>query len=797
MNIKHILIFALLPLSLTVNAYNAVVPSLLHYIDNEMTSSGTILVPELSESGQYTVNWSLALSQEYYVLEERELYSNTSQWQTVYQGQNNQFSANKSLNSQFEYRVKTCNSNYCSNTILSNAITVDIPLTSPINLQASTTDNTHTVSWDAVAQANSYKIEFNFNNAGWQSLATTSETNYSHYIANTGSVIYRVKACETGETDCSSWSASTHALISEFNFQPVSSVNASISSGRHYINWSTVENANRYYIWLSVNGNGWDRVIYTSNTSFDHSPYISGAYTYRIQACARISTLEECAVWSDASNTIVNGTDQSVPQNVVASKSGHQHNINWNQVGDPLLHTVDYNLEISFNNSNFVYATKTPSTNFSHTPILAGEYKYRVQACYHYEGDELCDSWSAPSNTIESTVQTGTPQNLKASIEQNKHTLSWQLVGDPLYQTVEYKVEYSYNYGDFAYLANVLTNSFEHVPQVMGRYRYRVQACFIYNGSESCSTWSNISNGVGELLAPEPPQNLIASVRSDGANVIIWDKVADANHYRMELNLNGTGWQPMQYTNGTQFDHEPPAGRYQYRVNACSGSPQDEACSDWSAVSNTIGELAAPEPPQNLVASIRSSDKYHIITWEEVADANHYRFELNVNGTGWQPMQYNTLNSFSHKPPAGRYQYRVNACSGSPQDEACSDWSAVSNTIGELAAPEPPQNLIASIRSSDKYHIITWDEVADANHYRFELNVNGTGWQPMQYNTLNSFSHKPPAGRYQYRVNACSGSPQDEACSEWSAVSNAIGDVANKIQAIQIQLLGKPVKGAQ
>ena len=578
-------------------ANGVAVPGLVDYItrDVPLSSLGSIDLAEQSVSGQYSVSWQISGANANYMLEEHLKGDDIDNWQPIYTGPMTSFMVEKTDNGQFKYRVKGCQDELCSYYLASHYINVDIPLATPENVNGVSSGGSHTIAWDPVARAESYRVEINFDGSGWQQLTTTTLTSVQYSPQISGSAMYRIQACDASGNDCSLWSQSTQALATTVDLVSVSDVSAVTSAGTHNISWQQVDNVSRYNIWININNTGWSYAIYTQDNHFSHVPLISGSYQYRIEACFSEGGSQDCATWSEVSNAVVNGTDASTPQNIIATNDQGVHTVSWTRVGDPLLHDVDYNLALSFNDSAWMPVTTLSATSFSHAPAISGNYRYRIQACYHFEGRELCDAWSLSSNTLVSTVATGTPQNLQASKNQDQHILVWDEVGDNSSHQFIYSLELSFNGSAFVYAAKTPSTNFAHTPGIAGSYRYRVKACFMLGESEHCGGWSDISASLVSTVKTGTPQNLMVN-KSGEQHQLTWEQVGDpALHqveYKLEVSLDEESWSAIGKTAALAFYNTPVVlGSYRYRVQACFLSDGLELCGNWSAASDSFAEL--------------------------------------------------------------------------------------------------------------------------------------------------------------------------------------------------------------
>ncbi|MCX2769621.1 fibronectin type III domain-containing protein [Pseudoalteromonas sp. B530] len=194
---------------------------------------------------------------------------------------------------QYQYRVKSCNSETCSDWSYSNKVTaVGLPA-APLYVSANVQgQNNLNISWSEVSNAESYIREVKIGDGNWVNPKVYEGTSVSFSSLSKNRYQYRVKACNL--VGCSAWTVSNSVSISLEPVAPLK-VLANVKNGNSvHISWSSVTGADYYVREAKVGSRPWLHPIeYTGNAIafYNVGP---NQYQYRVQACNKTG----CSPWT-------------------------------------------------------------------------------------------------------------------------------------------------------------------------------------------------------------------------------------------------------------------------------------------------------------------------------------------------------------------------------------------------------------------------------------------------------------------------------------------------------------------
>ncbi len=263
----------------------------------------------------------------------------------------------------------------------------------PGNVTKASTENSVTVSWNAVNGATGYEVLFNGTSYG---VTGTSKT-FTGLSANT-SYTYQVRAKTAKGMGAYSPSQTVKTT-------PKAPSNASVTTNENSVtvSWSAVTGAVSYDVLF--NGKVYN-VKGTSKTFTGLSP--NAGYTYQV----RVNNGDGSSTYT-ASKTVK--TAPSVPASPSASATRNSVTISWSSVSGAA------NYDVLFNGTTY-RVTGTSKTIYS---LTAGKsYTYAVRA----NGADGSSSYSASKTIATLPNPPAMPTNVRASSTTNSATVSWNTV---------------------------------------------------------------------------------------------------------------------------------------------------------------------------------------------------------------------------------------------------------------------------------------------------------------------------------------------------------------------------------
>ncbi len=637
------------------------------------------------------------------------------------------------------------------------------------------------LSWNAVANADSYNIYWHDNGAtisDWTLLQTVTTTSASHTgLSRNITYSYRITATTNSLEGAPSAQVNATTL-------PASPQNpAAAANGLQVdLSWDAVTQADSYNIYWHDNGatiSDWTLLQTVATNSFSHTGLSSyTTYSYRISATSNSLEGDPSA---EVSATTAPPTS---PQNPLAIANGLQVNLSWNAVAN----ADSYNIYWHDNGatiSDWTLLQTVTTTSASHTGLSSNvTYSYRITATTNsLEGD--------PSAEVNATTLPPTPQNPAAAANGLQVNLSWDVVA----QADSYNIYWHDNgatISDWTLLQTVATNSFSHTSLTSyTTYSYRISAT---TNSQEGSPSTEVSATTAPPAAPQNPAAITNGLQVD----ISWNAVTNADSYNIYWHDNGAtigDWTLLQTVNTNSFSHTSLSNNvtYSYRITAIISAQEGDLSAEVSATT-------APSAPQNPIASVNGMQID--LSWDAVASTDSYSIYWHDNGatvSDWTLLQSVTTTSFSHTNLSGgiSYSYRISATANSQE-------SNPSVTVSATTPPAAPQNLASIVAANGSQVDLSWDVVTNAGSYNIYWHDNGatiSDWTLLQTVNTNSFSHTGLGNgiTYSYRVSAIisqegemsapasattpPSSPQNPAATAigsqvdltWDAVSNADG----------------------
>ncbi|MDW2981379.1 MAG: hypothetical protein WBG81_09410 [Rhodanobacter sp.] len=162
-------------------------------------------MPATNNTGSYTVNWGGVSGATSYTLQEQV---NGGAWATVQASGAMSWNASGKGSGTYGYQVQACNVGGCGPWSSTGSITVTVIPATPGTPSTSVSGPSYkpvvSVSWGAVSGATSYQLEETHPQDGVDIVYNGSATSWSQLIFATGTVQFRVKACNSA--GCSAFS---------------------------------------------------------------------------------------------------------------------------------------------------------------------------------------------------------------------------------------------------------------------------------------------------------------------------------------------------------------------------------------------------------------------------------------------------------------------------------------------------------------------------------------------------------------------------------------------------------------
>jgi YD repeat-containing protein len=345
----------------------------------------TPISPFNSFTGSYAVSWSAIDGAVSYTLQQQIDGGN---WTSIQTGSATSWTANGEGNGTYAYRVQACGTSSCgpwSNTA-STGVLLPPPVPASISTPVSSFNGSFSVSWSGVTipAAVQYVLQEQIDNGGWNTVQTSSATNWSISGKGNGTYHYRVQACDAA--GCSGWSgtASIGVLLPPADAPNLSGPTSSFN-GSYSVSWTGVSAATNYVLQEQINGGSWTTVQNSNANSWSTSGRGNATYRYQVQACNAAG----CGPWS---NVVTVGVllPPATPTGLSVSASGPSYKptvtVKWNAAST----ATTYNVEESDNTDGVTTFYSGANTTASSVMFVEGTAQFRVNAC----NAAGCSPWS-------------------------------------------------------------------------------------------------------------------------------------------------------------------------------------------------------------------------------------------------------------------------------------------------------------------------------------------------------------------------------------------------------------------
>ncbi|OCQ18322.1 hypothetical protein A7985_24240 [Pseudoalteromonas luteoviolacea] len=474
-------------------------------------------------------------------------------------------------------------------------------------------------------------------------------------------------------------------------------------------------------------------------------------------------------------------------------------------------------------------------------------YYYRVRAC---QTKSLCTHF-VYSRSILVNALSEAPKNIAATQQGSQVQVSWSPTSINSLQNInlkpisrflsaltgkstgiEYEVYESTNSSDFVYLSKTNEQQIQLAKPNDATTRYKVRACS--PESSQCSKYSNESNGVGGILAPQNVSALL-TLNPDSTPIyptssikVTWSKApsdADKVWYSVERSVNSGTWQVIEQIDGLEYiDLAPAQGQVAYRVRSCDPTKCYEVSKSTLPIDvprNTkcdqaLGRLEVYQSSSGLYMK-RESTQFHskvipgvlMIPYASypIVKQQYWKITRVDNAEGYQVNsvtdgEFAAANKVKLESPL---QCSVNSTTNEVRiaiqadtNSAITSWSAAITTVDPYADNYfSISNAIALMLDGNT---LRWPSVDNAANYILQgANCTSCSRAPdVNWQTISTFSkaihyYQVTSGEYKsFRVKACF---EKGHCTPWSNIVTI--KPKKQIIFIHTDLLGNPVVESQ
>ena len=702
-----------------------------------------LTVPSSSSIGSYTVSWNSVSGAEHYTLEQSGDAGGT--WSPS--GTSKSFS--KSSDGTFSYRVRACsvyNSvTSCGDWTSKETVNVSLPsLSGP----SSNSTGAFTLSYNTTPGPEA-KLKI-YKNGSYQGDYTISASSGTKSITGQGNGTYRYEhwygreCLQYNGTYCTEpgwWKKKgEHTVTVSIPAPGAISLGSTNTSGSYTVSWGAAsESPSSYILQERKDGGSWSTVHSASGTSKSLSGRKAGVYDYRVQAC-----YSGCGSYTSSKTVTVARTPSTIA--VPASSTNGSVAISWTALGG----ADSYKLQEQKDGGSWSDIYNNSGTSFTPTSRGTGTYRYRVAEVegtlvsgYRYSGDVIVSR--AP----------GVPANFSvpASDANGIYSVSWDAVNGAESYRLEETGSSTGNWSPTG-----ISKSFTKTKN--GSYSYRVRACSVYSGVESCGSWTS-----KKTLQLSLAELFVQSVSKTGVVTLAFNTDWSGAE-RCELKRGSSVVATTLFDAGQTFTETlSTSGTYSYTYT-CERCLQGDfpSCYEPDPVGFASASATVVIAPGAVSLGINSSKSYDgsvTLTSNSSGPIDTVRWQKRSKGGTWPAdTSYSVANSSEFTVSGladGDWEFRTKNCNSSGCSSA---WSSLV-AVDVWNQPLPSSPALQPIQDSDSGTVqLFWADLSAQDVYKYEVYKDG---QRLKTVETNSQSPQPVTGTevtlvdgvYDFHLVAC------------------------------------------
>lgn len=579
---------------------------------------------------------------------------------------------------------------------------------------ANVSSNSASVSWNAVAGAVSYNLQYKLASASvWTEVNTASTSMVLNSLASNTIYNWRVQAvCSFGSSSLSSFLTFTTLSATTCN-APTGLQSSGVTSNSVNLSWSAVNGATSYVVeYKLASGSIWSQQNSATNNISLSGLSANSVYNWRVSTvCGQNSSVQSPTFNFTTLQTQTCNAPTGLNASNISSTSAQ---LSWSAVNGATGYIVEYKLS----SASIWSQENTSSNNVTISPLASNSaYDWRVQS--------ICSSGPGAISTTQGFTtlpapSCNAPSGLNVSnITSTSVDLSWNSVSGAVSYILEYKLTSAGNWtqttpsGTSTTLTGLQPNS---------AYNWRVQS--ICSGNSSA-----FSSGPGfttpQSGACNTPTNLNSENVTSSTATLSWSAVSGAISYNVEYkHFSDNNWTAANTSaNFLHITGLIASSQYQWRVQSvCNGNTSQ--FSFISSFRTSLGGGTCGTPVNVSASNITSSSAS--VSWGAVSGAVSYnvQYKLSSDGT-WNSINVTgTTTILSSLLANSTYNVRIQAiCSGSS-----GAFSNVINftTLNTGPACNAPSGLNVS-NITENSASVSWNSVSGAISYNVEYKLASSG----------------------------------------------------------------------
>lgn len=600
-----------------------------------------------------------------------------------------------------------------------------------------------TLTWDAVAEADAYKVYRSpKKNSKFEQIAVVEESVYVDASALVGTTYYyQVQACYSGNPSVDSPNSAAAAGTATCAV-PECTVQLDVPSGKPAVSWNAVDGAKKYDVYRADSLNGQYKKVktVTALTYTDTSAKTGSEYYYRVSAVAAKA----------AGNSSLSGAGfcraicgQAVISAQLDAKTGLPA-LSWKAVKDAKAYEIyrsamDGDYELLASQSGVKYTDKTAETDTAYT--------YKVKAISKVENGngEFSEEARVVTTCTDPVISAVTTEDISGY-----PVIAWNAVDKAARYEIACAVKKN---GPYTNVGTTEELTFvDETAQGGTTYFYKVAAV----GANSISAGSACKS-----ICARYPQPVITVDRNDAAGKpeVTWNAVDGAKKYdvyRAE-SVDGAYKKIKTVAALTYIDTSAKTGNtYFYKV--CAVASTKAGNSILSEASPGCRAICAQ--PQLTVKLDEKTGRQPTLTWKKIADAAAY--EIWRSQGAEEPVLLSTQTALKFVDTTARsdvaYRYGIYAIAKDPANNS----AEAEPLVVQTTCAKPVIQTVSNDPASGQ-PVIGWGAVEGAEKYEIFRSTNAKkGYVSVGFSDALRFTDRDGAAgtKYYYTVAAvgCNGS---------------------------------------
>ena len=584
---------------------------------------------------------------------------------------------------------------------------------------------TPTLSWSAVAGANTYRLEVN------------TKPDFSGTVIYDNNTISAISKQIGGLADNINYYWRVTALSNAGNSGNVSSifgfttgqstlvtaVNGAISvSTSPTLSWNKTNGANTYRLEVNTKSDFTGTVVFDNNTITDTIQTLTGllnntTYYWRITASSNaLAKLSASSIYSFTTKltttTLISPTDNSTGISLIPSLS-------WSAVAGADKYRLEVNTKPDFSGT-VIFHNAAITTTSKQIGGLSNNYQYYWRVTALNNAGNTSDI-SSINNFTTTSAGLISPLDAATGVMVSP-TIRWLTV--PGASKYELQVNRMSDFTgtvifDDSTLTDTLTSLINLAYNTKYYWRFRAK------GSGGTSSWSAVYSFTTKLATTtlSSPANNSAGISL--SPTLTWSAVNGADKYRLEVNTKSDFTGTVIYNNNTINATSKRIGGltdnavYYWRVTALSSAGNT---GDASGVSGFTTGRAVLTAATNGAIGVSTSP---LLSWNKTNGASAYRLEVNTSTDFTGTVVFDnstitdTLQALSGLSSNTTYYWRVTASSNALAKTSASSVYSFTTKLASTTLSSPTNNASGVSLTPT----LSWSVVAGADIHRLEVNA--------------------------------------------------------------------------